>query len=127
MERLPVRPSAAQTKKRLINTLLNYMPGAWFSPSQNDLIALYRQRYRMALDEKKYDIALIFLNKILEVDPINLEAKYCKGEIYHRHLNDYGRAVEQYKKVIRLSDREAEEDFHLRAEESLCEIMEMLS
>lgn len=124
MERLPIRPSAAHTKNRLINTLLNYMPGAWFSPSQNDLVALYRQRYRMALEEKKYDIALIFLNKILEVDPLNLEAKYSKGEIYHRHLNDYGRAVEQYKKVIRLGERT---ELHTRAEESLCEIMEMLS
>lgn len=128
MERLPVRAQGAeQTKKRLLSTLLTYMPGAWVSPSQNDLVALYRQRYRMALEEKKFDIALIFLNKILEVDPLNLEAKLCKGEIYHRHLNDYTRAVEQYKKVIGLTNGDERSDANVRARNSLSEIMELLS
>lgn len=127
MDRLQVRSSAAPTKKRLISTLLNYMPGAWVSPSPNDLVALYRQRYRMALEEKKFDSALIFLNKILEVDPLDLEAKFSKGEIYHRHLNDYTRAVEQYNKVIRLSNDRQGEELHVRARNSLSEIMELLS
>ncbi len=127
MERLQVRHSQAPTKKRLMSTLLNYMPGAWVSPSPDDLVTLYRQRYRMALDERKYDIAMIFLNKILEVDPLNLGAKFCKGEIYHRHLNDYSRAVEQYNKVIRLSGDRSGEDLNLRARNSLTEIMELLS
>ncbi len=43
----------------------------------------------MAMEEQKYDTAMIFLNKILELDPLNLEAKLCKGEIYHRCLGDY--------------------------------------
>jgi tetratricopeptide (TPR) repeat protein len=101
------------------------MPGAWLSPSQDELIAVYRQRYRMALEERKFDAALIFLNKIIEVDPNNLEAKLSKADIYHYHLNDLGRAVEQYRKVIRLSDRDG--DCRSRAEDSLSEIMELLS
>ena len=92
----------------------------------NELIALYRLRYRMAMEEEKYDTAMIFLNKILELDPLNLEAKLCKGEIYHRCLNDYSRAIEAYNKVIRLSAG-ADEAIHTRARAGMAEIMEMLS
>ena len=61
MERLRVKRQTSPTKGRLLSALLTYMPGAWFSPSQNELVAVYRQRYRMALEEEKYDTALIFV------------------------------------------------------------------
>ncbi|MDQ3283548.1 MAG: hypothetical protein M3Q69_19270 [Acidobacteriota bacterium] len=121
----PVAPSKA-TKGRLLSTLLTYMPGAWIEPKNNELITLYRLRYRMAMEEQKFDTAMIFLNKILELDPMNLEAKLCKGEIYHRCLGDYPSAIEQYNKVIRLSagnDAKVED----RARAAMSEIMEMLS
>jgi tetratricopeptide (TPR) repeat protein len=111
---------------RLISTIRTYLPGAWIEPRNNELIALYRLRYRMALEEEKYDTAMIFLNKILELDPMNLEAKFCKGEIYHRWLGDYSSAIEQYNKVIRLSGTQ-HEALQLRARAGMAEIMEMLS
>jgi tetratricopeptide (TPR) repeat protein len=111
---------------RLLSTLRTYLPGAWIDPRNNELIALYRLRYRMAMEEEKYDTAMIFLNKILELDPLNLEAKFCKGEIYHRCLNDYSSAIEQYNKVIRLSAG-TDEVIHTRARAGMAEIMEMLS
>ena len=111
---------------RLLSTLLTYLPGAWIDPKNNELITLYRLRYKMAMEEQKYDTAMIFLNKILELDPMNLEAKLCKGEIYHRCLGDYPKAIEQYNKVIRLSDGENEK-LHTRARAGMAEIMEMLS
>lgn len=111
---------------RLLSTLRTYLPGAWIEPRNNELISLYRLRYRMALEEEKYDTAMIFLNKILELDPLNLEAKFCKGEIYHRCLRDYSRAIEQYNKVIRLSAGN-ENAIETRARAGMAEIMEMLS
>ena len=57
-----------------MSTLLTYLPGAWIDPNNRELISLYRLRYRMALEEAKYDAAMIFLNKILELDPVNIEA-----------------------------------------------------
>jgi tetratricopeptide (TPR) repeat protein len=84
-------------------------------------------RYRMAMDEGKYDTALIFLNKILEVEPLNLEAKIGLGEIFHLHLHDYTRAVEQYNKVIKLTARNPENELHARARASMTEILELLS
>lgn len=113
------------TKSRLLTTLLNYIPGAFIDPQNNELITLYRLRYRMAMEEEKYDTAMIFLNKILELDPLNLEAKLCKGDIYHRCLGDYPSAIEQYNKVIRLSKEH--ETVHSRARAAMSEIMEMLS
>jgi tetratricopeptide (TPR) repeat protein len=114
------------TKNRLLSTLMTYVPGAWIEPKNNELITLYRLRYRMALEEEKFDTAMIFLNKILELDPSNLEAKLCKGEIYHRNLGDYARAIEQYNKVIRLSAGSNATVEH-RARVAMSEIMEMLS
>ena len=118
--------SPAGTRGRLLSTLLTYLPGAWIDPRNHELITLYRLRYKMAMEEQKHDTALIFLNKILELDPMNLEAKLCKGEVYHRCLGDYSRAIEQYNKVIRLSDGQ-DDTVNTRARANMSEIMEMLS
>ncbi|HET8796375.1 MAG TPA: hypothetical protein VFO89_01720, partial [Thermoanaerobaculia bacterium] len=56
-------PSAGM-RNRLLSTLRTVLPGAWIDPRNNELITLYRLRYRMAMEEEKYDTALIFLNKI---------------------------------------------------------------
>jgi tetratricopeptide (TPR) repeat protein len=114
-------------RRRLISTLLTVLPGVWVDPKDSELITLYRLRYRMAMDEGKFDTAMIFLNKILEVDPANLEAKLCKGEVYHRCLRDYTRAVEQYNKVIRLTADGKDETIHSRARAAMSEILELLS
>ncbi len=122
-------PAAPQLRisNRLLSTLRTYLPGAWIDPRNNELIALYRLRYRMALEEEKYDTAMIFLNKILELDPANIEAKLCKGEIYHRCLHDYPQAIEHYSKVIRLTAGREHEPTAERAKAAMSEIMEMLS
>ena len=124
---LQVKRSEPASKNRLINTLLTYLPGAWIDPRRNELITLYRLRYKMAMEEGKYDTALIFLNKIIELDPANVEAKLCKGEVYHRCLKDYTQAIEQYNKVIRLTANREDEKSHDRARAAMSEIMEMLS
>lgn len=128
IQRLEVKRSSQPTRGRLLSAIRTYLPGAWIQPSSSELVALYRLRYKMALEEQKYDAAMIFLNKILEVEPLDAEAKLSKGELYHRHLRDYSRAVEQYSKVIRLSvTDERAEAVRGKAKASLTEIMEMLS
>ena len=127
-QRLQVKRSDAPVlRNRLISTLLTYLPGAWIDPKDHELITLYRMRYKMAMEEQKYDTAMIFLNKILELDPLNLEAKLCKGEIYHRCLGDYPKAIELYNKVIRLTASGPTDPMHLKARAAMSEIMEMLS
>jgi len=126
-QRLQVKRSNPVPRNRLLSTLLTCLPGAWIDPKNNELISLYRLRYKIAMEEERYDSAMIFLNKILEIDPINLEAKLCKGDIYHRCLGDYTRAIEQYNRVIRLTSDRQEDTHHLRARAAMSEIMEMLS
>jgi tetratricopeptide (TPR) repeat protein len=126
-QRLEIKRSNSNRDNRLLSTIRNYLPGAWIAPKNNELITLYRLRYKMALEERKYDAALIFLNKILELDPLNAEAKLCKGEIYHRCLQDYAKAVEQYNKVLRISGSKDSETIRLRARAGMAEIMELLS
>jgi tetratricopeptide (TPR) repeat protein len=126
-QRLEVKRSNAPAKNRLLSTVLTYLPGAWIDPKKDELISLYRLRYRIALEEDRFDTAMIFLNKILELDPVNVEAKLCKGEIYHRCLGDYERAIEQYSKVIRLTSDRQSDAVHVKARARMAEIMEMLS
>ena len=127
MRMIPIKRESAATKGRLLSAILNRLPGAWIQPSPQDLIALYRLRYNMAMEEKKYDIALIFLNKILEVDPMDLEAKLSKGDLLHRHLRDYQRAVEQYNRVIKLTAGKPDDEIHRRARASMAELLDFLS
>ncbi len=124
---LQVKRSGPQQKNRLINALLTYLPGAWIDPRRAELIALYRLRYKMAMEEGKYDTALIFLNKIIELDPANVDAKLCKGEVYHRCLKDYSQAISQYNTVIRLTANHDDEPSREKAQAAMSEIMEMLS
>jgi len=126
-QQIPVKRSNPALKTRLLDTIRTYLPGAFIDPKQSELVTLYRLRYKIAMEEEKYDTAMIFLNKILELEPMNVEAKLCKGEIYHRCLNDYTKAIEQYNKVIRLTNDRQGEPVHLRARAAMAEIMEMLS
>ena len=124
---LQVKRSGPLTKNRFVNALRMYLPGVWIDPRSREMITLYRLRYKMAMDEGQYDTALIFLNKIIELDPVNVEAKLCKGEVYHRCLKDYPQAIEQYNKVIRLTANREDEDSHARARAAMSELMELLS
>ena len=127
MALIQVSRTGRMTRGGFLSAILNRLPGAWIQPTENDLVSLYRMRYRMAMDEGKYDAALIFLNKILEVDPSNIEAKLGKGEIFHRHIRDFDRAIEQYNKVIRLTAGEPAGAIHARARASMTELLELLS
>jgi tetratricopeptide (TPR) repeat protein len=126
-QRLPVKRSNHASRSRLLSTLLTYLPGAWIDPRKGELIALYRLRFRMAMQEQKYDTAMIFLNKILELEPLDIDAKLCKGEVYHRCLNDYPRAIEQYNKVIRLTASRQNDAVHQKARAAMTELLEMFS
>ena len=126
-QKFPGDRSNPAIKNRLLSSLFRHLPGAWIDPRHNELISLYRLRYRMALEEEKYDTALIFLNKIIELDPHDVEAKLATAEIYHHGLHDYPKAIEQYNRVIKLTNEKDSAKIHNRARAAMAEIMEMLS
>jgi tetratricopeptide (TPR) repeat protein len=125
MARLQLRSDGTLNRKRFLTSLLTHLPGAWLSPTTDELVSLYQLRYRMAMQEQKYDIALVFLNKILEVQPKNFEARLCKGQILHRHTRDLSEAIDQYNKVLRMAP--AGDATREKARSSLTELIRMVS
>src|SRR3954447_26642255 len=126
-QQIPVKRSNPALKTRLLATIRTYLPGAWIEPKQNELVTPYPLGDKLGMEEQRYDPGMICLNRILELEPMNIEAKLCKGEIYYRCLNDYPKAIEQYNKVLRLTNDRQTEQVHLRARAAMAEIMELLS
>ena len=60
-QRRPGYRSTPAVRNRLLSTRFRHLPGGWIDPKHNELISLYRLRYRMALEEEKYDTALNLL------------------------------------------------------------------
>ena len=52
-QKFPGDRSNPAIKNRLLSSLIRHLPGAWVDPKHNELISLYRLRYRMALEEKQ--------------------------------------------------------------------------
>ena len=113
-------------------------PGS-FDPLTNGHLDIIRRcshlfdRVMVALLENEGKSPLFTIPERIELiarctaDTPNVEAKLCKGEIYHRCLQDYPAAIEQYNKVIRLTSGRDEEPVLVRARAGMAEIMELLS
>jgi tetratricopeptide (TPR) repeat protein len=64
---------------------------------------LYLQRALKAAAEERFDVALVFCGKALDVEPGNLGARLLAGRLYDHASHDVDRAVEAYRKVIALA------------------------
>lgn len=66
----------------------------------DDEVALYRHRALVALGEERYQDALVFLAKVLRLNPYDLSARMLVAEVYHRHLDEPTKALLTYEKVV---------------------------
>lgn len=80
---------------------------------------LYLRRAVQAATEERYDVALVFCAKALEVAPTNVPARFLAGQLYEHALRDVDRAVEAYRKVIVLSGYESANPYVAAAREAL--------
>jgi tetratricopeptide (TPR) repeat protein len=64
---------------------------------------LYLQRALKAAAEERFDVALVFCDKALDVEPGNLGARLLAGRLYDHARHDVDRAVDAYRKVIALA------------------------
>jgi len=80
-----LRPAAVRTKAEV---------------TLDDEIALYRRRAEMALREERWNDALVFLAKILRLNPYDLAARMAVATTYHRGLEEPTKAILTYEKVI---------------------------
>ncbi len=67
---------------------------------------LYYRRACLAAGEERYDVALIFCGKALEIDSGHLATRLLAAQIQHRGLNDVDAAIAGYRKVITLAGYE---------------------
>jgi len=91
-------------------------------PSQSDPTGeadLYHRRACLAATEERYDVALVFCGKAIEVAPRHLPARLLVARIYDRGLHDLQAAVLAYKKVIALAGYEAADPYCAAAREAL--------
>jgi tetratricopeptide (TPR) repeat protein len=75
-------------------------------PGQSDPTGeadLYYRRACLAAAEERYDVALVFCTKAVEVAPRHLASRLLLAKIYDRGLGDLEAAVAAYRKVIALA------------------------
>jgi tetratricopeptide (TPR) repeat protein len=63
-------------------------------------VGLYRRRAEMALEEERFQDALVFLAKILRLNPYDLSARMIVAQSYHYGLLEVEKAVMAYEKVV---------------------------
>jgi hypothetical protein len=92
------------------------------NPKRNDQdsqIRVYRSHAARAISEERWEVAEIFLDRILKVDPHHTEAWLMKGHLRHHCREDEQTAVDCYRKVINLCGQESSHPHAQRARTSL--------
>jgi hypothetical protein len=96
------------------------LPAADDKPDHElDMIRLYRRHAARAIAEERWEVAEIFLERILEVDPRHTEAWLMKAHLRHHCYEDEPEAVRCYKKVITLCGHDLGHPHAQRAHDSL--------
>ena len=80
---------------------------------------LYYRRGCLAAAEERYDDALVFVDKALDVDPAHLPARLLAAQIYDRGLGLFDEAVAAYRKVIALAGYDSEDPYCAAARRAL--------
>jgi tetratricopeptide (TPR) repeat protein len=111
------RRSIAQTLRQLTSLL----------PRREDTAAesqLYYRRACLAAAEERYDVALIFCGKSLELDSRNLPTRLLAAQIRHFGLNQPDAAIAGYQKVITLAGYDGENPYCSAARAGLDELVQ---
>jgi tetratricopeptide (TPR) repeat protein len=80
---------------------------------------LYFRRACLAASEERYDVAMVFAGKALELSPRHLPSRLLLAQIYDRGLHEVEAAIQAYKKVISLAGYESANPYCSAAREAL--------
>lgn len=84
-----------------------------------DEMTLYRKRAEVALREERYNDALVFLAKVLRLNPYDLQARMAVAEIYHHALGEEQKAILTYEKVIATAGYDESNSYCVKAREGI--------
>jgi tetratricopeptide (TPR) repeat protein len=93
-----------------------------FRPQRPELVEearLYYRRACLAAAEERYDVALIFCGKAVELDPVHLPTRLLAAQIHDYGLHDLDAAVTAYRKIIALAGYDGENPYCAAARTAL--------
>jgi tetratricopeptide (TPR) repeat protein len=99
-----------------LRSLSQLLPG---QSDPSDEAGLYYRRACLAASEERYDVALVFATKAIEVEPRHLAARLLLARIHDRGLGNLEAAVAGYKKVIALAGYDGANPHCVAAREAL--------
>jgi len=85
-------------------------------------IALYRHWADVALEEERWTDALVFLAKILRLNPYDLQARMAVAWTYHYKLGEATKALLTYEKVIAAAGYDESNSYSAAAREGIREL-----
>jgi tetratricopeptide (TPR) repeat protein len=93
-------PNSWTALAETLKNLSQLLPGQLDTSGEADL---YYRRARLAAAEERFDVALVFCAKAIEVAPRHLAARLLAARIHDKGTHDIEAAVAGYKKVIALA------------------------
>jgi len=87
-----------------------------------DEIALYRHRAELAEAEERWADSLVFLAKILRLNPYDLKARMRVARTYHHRLKEPTKALLTYEKVIAAAGYDDSNSYSVAAREGIREL-----
>ena len=108
--------AAGQLSPRPSEISRNSFPVSQIRSGEADL---YFRRACLAAAEERYDVALVFCTKAVEVAPRHLAARLLLAQIHDRALGNLEAAVAGYRKVIALAGYDGADPHCLAAREAL--------
>ncbi len=99
-----------------LKNLSQLLPGQTDTSGEADL---YYRRARLAATEERFDVALVFCAKAIEVEPRHLPSRLLAARIHDKGLNDLEAAVAGYRKVIALAAYDGSNPLCVAAREAL--------
>lgn len=109
-------PNSWTALAETLRNLSQLIPGQTDTSGEADL---YYRRARLAAAEERFDVALVFCAKAIEVAPRHLAARLLAARIHDKGLNDLDAAVAGYKKVIALAAYDGTNPHCVAAREAL--------
>jgi tetratricopeptide (TPR) repeat protein len=99
-----------------LRNLSQLLPG---QSDPNGEADLYYRRACLAAAEERYDVALVFCLKAVEVSPRHLPSRLLLARIHDRGLHDVEAAIAGYKKVIAIAGYDGADPHCAAAREAL--------
>ena len=103
-----------------LRNLSQLIPGQSDPSGEADL---YYRRACLAAAEERYDVALVFCLKAIDVFPRHLASRLLLGRIHDRGLGNLEAAVAAYKKVIALAGYDGSNPHCIAAREALDQLV----